>query len=926
MNVPLRLGLALCLASSVAAAHAAGRASPQSWSGGCDALERVATAQYSRLDLAAVAAEDAERELAGRPHRFAIPHATSVDAHRAGTWEVHGERSIWRYRVRAEGAASLNFGFTEFRLPPSAQLFLYDAAHRQVAGPYDASKKNPHGQLWTPVIAADDVVVELDVATAERDAVRLVLGSVNQGYRGLGTASKDYHQPDLGETTGSKSACSVDEINSGTCNMDVACLAADDPWNDPRRAVGAVTLNGSDDCTGSLVNNTANDHRMLFVTASHCGLTATSSPTVVVYWNYEWPTCRTPGTSQSGLSNPPDPNVASSGATFLANTPSPFDSGCNSSNNTHCSDNTLVELDDPADPDWNLFWEGWDRRTVGATCSQSTTDPSSTVGLCASIHHPNVDEKRITFVARDLELGGISNGVNTHWHAYWDPNPPILPNIVSPPASLPPGVTEPGSSGSPLYTSEQRLVGVLSGGPSACGATGENLSDYYGQLALAWDGLGTPTTRLKDYLDPLGTAPEFIDGIGTTPFQLALDSASIAVCASAGSATLDVNVSADDGFAGAVALAVSGAPPGSTTAFAPPSVTPPGSSTLTVGDLGAAMPGAYTLSITGTSGSDVVTKAAPFALNGAAPGAAMPIAPTDGATSVATTPTLTWSAGTVSGPTRYHVEIATDTAFANVVFAQDVADATSVMVSPALATSTTYYWRVTAGNACGAAAASATFHFRTMSAPGDCKAPAQPITLFSDDIENGENGWTTSGTGGSWAISTARPNSGTHAWYAQDLSAVSDQGLISPTIALPGDQNPLTLQFQDWLQIESSSGGCFDGGFVEVSTDGGTSFTQIPSASIISGGAYDGVIDDSYDNPLAGSEAWCSSAGRSYDAGPIRIDVSSYAGQDVQFRFRLGTDQSVGYEGWYVDDIGVTGCGGDGTPDLIFRDGFEPPF
>jgi len=924
MNDIRKLWLALCCASAVGIASAAGGAAqPLSWSGGLRPLEQIAASTFAELDIAQVAAEDAQRELDGRPHRFAIPHDVSIDSAHAGTWEQHADRSIWRYRVKAAGAASLNFGFTQFHLPTSAHLYVYDAQHRQVAGPYDANKKNPHGQLWTPVIAADDVVIELDVASAHRNQVELVLGRINQGYRGLGRATKGYQQPDLGQSKGGKTVCSPEQINSGTCNMDVACLDESDPWNDPRRAVGAITLGGSDDCTGSLINNTANDRRMLFITASHCELTAASSPSVVVYWNYEWPTCRTPGSAASGQSNPPDPNMTNSGATYLANTPSPFDSGCNSSNNTKCSDNTLVELDDPANPDFNLYWEGWDRRTIAAACSQSDSDPASTDGLCASIHHPAVDEKRITFVARDLEVGGITNGVNTHWHAYWDPNPPILPNIPSPqPATVPPGVTEPGSSGSPLYTADKRLVGVLSGGPSACGATGENLSDFYGQLALAWDGLGTPTTRLKDYLDPLGGAPDFIDGLGMSPFQLAVDPVSVAVCASATSATIAVSVSADPGFSDAVALSASGEPAGSTATFAPASVTPPADASLVIGALAGATPGSYQLTVTGTSGADSVSKTVPFTLNGAAPAAATLTSPADGASAIPTAPTLSWSVAGSSGPTDYLVEIATDAAFGAIVFSQSVRDATSIVVAPPLTSSTTYYWRVTAGNACGTAAVSATFQFRTLTAPGDCEAPTQPTTVFSDDIENGGNGWSTDGGSGAsnWTISTARPYSGTHAWYADDIDSISDQRLLSPVIALPTGQNPLTLQFQNWREIEASSSGCFDGGIVEASTDG-TTFTQVPNSAIISGGSYDGVISSQYDNPLATLSAWCTNTARPYEDGPVRVDVTSYAGQNVQFRFRLGTDNSTSHEGWYVDDVSVSSC--SASTEVIFTNGFE---
>lgn len=899
------------------------RTQPQSFEGNWTSVDQIGVRSYPALDLDAVAAQDAAREAAGGPHRFAVPHDTSLDARDVGTWEVRGDKSIWRYRIKADKAASLNVGFTRFHVPPSARLYLYDTSHRQVAGPYDAKHNAPHAQLWTPVIASSDVVVELDVASAERSQVELVIGRIGQGYRGLGTASKNYAQPDIGQPKLGGKTCSPDQINSGRCNMDVACLGDDDPWNNPRRAVGAIQLNGSDDCTGSLVNNTANDRRMLFMTATHCGLNAGSSPSVVVYWNYEWPTCRLPGSVESGQSSPPDPNISNSGATWLANTPNPF-SGCSGPT---CSDNTIVELDEPANPDFNLFWEGWDRRTTPAQCSQDAGDPTSTVGLCAGIHHPNVDEKRITFVAQDFEVGGIAGGSNTHWHSYWDPTPPILPNIPPPqPPSVPPGVTEPGSSGSPLFTSEQRLIGVLSGGPSSCGATGEDLSDFYGQLALAWDGLGTPTTRLKDYLDPGGTEPDFIDGIGMSAFSLTLDPTSLAACAVAGSATVDIDVSADAGFSGTVDLAATGEPAGSTVAFAPPSVTPPGSSTLTIGSLGSATPGSYTLTITGTSGADSVQKSLPFALNDAAPDPVTLTAPANNATNVALSPILTWSAAGSGGPTDYLVEVASDGAFASIVFSTTVHDATTVAVTPALDALTTYYWRVTASNTCGGGAVSTTFQFTTLAAAGSCTPPTTPNALFSDDVESGDNGWTTTGSTGpsTWTRSGARPFSGAFAWFAADPDSESDQRLISPSIALPADQNPITLRFENWREIEDNlPDGCYDGGLIEVSTDG-TTFTQIPDSAIVSGGAYDGVISDQFNNPLAGLEAWCSSTPRPYEDGPVLVDLTNYAGQTVQLRFRLGSDSSVNHEGWYVDDISVTSCEGSTPDDTIFTNGFDP--
>lgn len=501
---------------------------PASWSAGLGLpSEPAGSRQIEPMDLEALAAEDAINEALGRPPRFAVPRHVSISPSTSGIW-VHLDdgTSVWRYRVQAGNAVSLNFGFRNVWMPEGASLFFYtpDAANRgkpdryELIGPFGTDINETHGQFWTPLLAAADVVIELNIPSALRNQVSLELFRIGQGYRGFGLAAEGYRQ-DVSNLSGpGKSSCGSRGVaKSGSCNTDVACLGPDDPWNGPRRAVGAYSVGGSLACTGSLVNNTAEDQRMLFVTATHCTVDQSNAASVVVYWNYEWPTCRTPGEVEGGNTNPPDPNSSQSGAEFLAATLNPFDaSDCLFAD--ECSDMTLLELDDPANEAFNLFWAGWDRSSLAANCGPEIND-SSTENLCASIHHPSVDEKRITFVEDDLTQADIALAQDVHWLARWDPTPPILPGIPSPqPVTLPPSVTEPGSSGSPLYNAEKLLVGVLSGGASACGATGDALSDQYGQLAHAWDGLGTQSTRMRDYLDPEASGAFFMNGLEETMF------------------------------------------------------------------------------------------------------------------------------------------------------------------------------------------------------------------------------------------------------------------------------------------------------------------------------------------------------------------------------------------------------------------------
>jgi hypothetical protein len=252
-------------------------------------------------------------------------------------------------------------------------------------------------------------------------------------------------------------------LASGSCNVDVICSQGN-PYRDQIRAVGVISRGGSRFCSGSLINNTG-AKKPLFITANHCGVNASNAASLVVFWNFQNSVCRAPGSAQSGQEGDGRLNQFNTGSFFRAGF-----SG---------SDFTLVELDDAPSAAFDVFLAGWDRH--------NGPFPDGAVG----IHHPSADEKRISL----SNTTTIDDG--THHRIFWRPGI---------------GVTEPGSSGSPVYTKQGLFIGQLTGGASACGNADADMWDRYGKLARSWEGGGTAATRVRDQLDPVGSAPLTLAG------------------------------------------------------------------------------------------------------------------------------------------------------------------------------------------------------------------------------------------------------------------------------------------------------------------------------------------------------------------------------------------------------------------------------
>jgi hypothetical protein len=187
-------------------------------------------------------------------------------------------------------------------------------------------------------------------------------------------------------------------------------------------------------------------------------------------------------------------------------------------------------------------------------------------------------------------------------------------------------------------------------------------------------------------------------------------------------ALYDVTVGSLSGFDEQVTLSAEGEPAGTTVNFSPNPVTPPGSSTLTIGNTGAATAGSYAIDIVGTGPTSTHTTTVGLDVFSTVPGSITLIAPANGATNVSLVPEYSWTAAT-QGST-YDLEVATDAGFSNIVYSATV-EGTTHTQETALDPLTVYYWHVRANNACGDGNFSSAFSFTTADVP--------PILLVDDD-------------------------------------------------------------------------------------------------------------------------------------------------------------------------------------------------
>lgn len=452
------------------------------------------TNRVPALDMAAVAQEDEERAANGELpfDGRRIPVGWNMQTH--GTWfALDNGDMLWKMKVHAPGALSLELFYDDFHLPQGAELHLYNPAHDDYLGAFTSINNSKSGYYSAGMIDGETTIIEY-FEPAE------VAGEGRIGIQDIG-----YRYRDLSNLEG----------RADDCQVDVNCSEGDD-WQDEKHGVVRLRISVSGGglfyCSGSLVNNTALDCTPYVLSAFHCLDDIATSQSELdqlrFFFNFERAEC--------GIDPAPAAQVLV-GCTLEARSQNGGGFG---------SDFVLLLLEDDIPEFFTPYWNGWNLQT------------SSMSGGGVCIHHPAGDEKKISTSTNNfISTSYVGGGPNAYFRVIWTETENGH------------GVTEGGSSGSPLFDSNKLIIGTLTGGSSFCNSVqpgGKDSPDWYGKVGYHWDqNTGSQVVDLKDLLDPINTGQTVLLGTYAPCSATSLDEEALADLAvfpnpSSGEITIDL--------------------------------------------------------------------------------------------------------------------------------------------------------------------------------------------------------------------------------------------------------------------------------------------------------------------------------------------------------------------------------------------------
>jgi hypothetical protein len=383
----------------------------------------------------------------------------TIDLIKEGQKTVVENGTLWKFTFTSETALGMQFYFSKYKLPKKASLFVYNGDYSQILGAFTHANNHVDEKFAIQVIYGSEITLEYFESNDAEFPGTLGIYKVIHVFKE--SIIRDVSSGRIGD--------------GASCNIDVNCSDGI-PYSNEKKSVCRISYydpqpNLTAHCSGFLINNNQFIRKPYVLTADHCIKTNNpESATTPVARHHEWIFEFDYEKTNCGPGGIEPITHSVQGATLVTR-------GVE-------ADYALLDLQINNLESWvDVAYLGWDKRDVNF---------SST----ASIHHPQGDVKKIALDYNSVLSVFAQNGSNTfccvnatgfpktHWQVTWDK-----------------GITEPGSSGSPLINQGSKLaIGILSAGSSNCTSGGP---DYYGRLAHAWNTYDYPYYfPLGHYLDP----------------------------------------------------------------------------------------------------------------------------------------------------------------------------------------------------------------------------------------------------------------------------------------------------------------------------------------------------------------------------------------------------------------------------------------
>lgn len=406
----------------------------------------------------------------------------NLNAPAAAGWAIEGNEAVWRESLTLPGASTVAIFAPRASLPAGGLIKISGATAKWGYGPEDLAD----GKLWTRPMDGNTLHLEIRVPKGKQSSVQFHATSADAGV----------YQYRAEQRAQAKSAKAAGECED-TVNFE--CLRG--PSNtDAAQSTLLLNFRFPDRvnfCTGNLVNNTNQDGRPFILSATHCEDDASNLPSErKVFWNASAP-CGTDPLMSAGTYATAESSGMSIRVTW--------------------GDVRLYELGAAVPKNAVAYWAGWDAR-YGTTTSGGRT---GLTGQFYTVHHAGQFPKLYT---RDVD-DFVESQVNFNME-YQRADVPgctrasgTFCSAVRAESNLydGSGATFPGASGSALFNSSNRSVGVLAAGDGhLCGESGTRPpAGIYQTLNSAFIGGNTTDTSLRMWLAPNANpanSPTFLAG------------------------------------------------------------------------------------------------------------------------------------------------------------------------------------------------------------------------------------------------------------------------------------------------------------------------------------------------------------------------------------------------------------------------------